>query len=88
MLVIEVDGVGMPPTLTLEGHYGLIGMRERALMIGANLSIEIFCRELALALRRITGKNIVIRPQDLPAPIENEPELLATTLASSVEAAR
>ncbi|MBN1666912.1 MAG: hypothetical protein JW862_07475 [Anaerolineales bacterium] len=50
-------------------------------------TIEIFCRELALALRRITGKNIVIRPQDLPAPIENEPEQLADPLASSVEAA-
>ena len=29
--------------------------------------IEAFCRELALALRRITGKNIEIRPDELAA---------------------
>ena len=48
-------------------------------------TIEIFCRELALALRRITGKNIVIRPEDLPAPVENEPDQAEETPLSGVE---
>jgi len=48
-------------------------------------TIEIFCRELALALRRITGKNIVIRPEDLPAPVENEPDQAEETTPSSIE---
>jgi len=34
-------------------------------------TIDIFCRELALALRRITGKNIEIRPELLPKLEEN-----------------
>jgi hypothetical protein len=45
-------------------------------------TIEVFCRELALALRRITGKNIEIRPDMLPKlledpadpTVENDPE--------------
>lgn len=35
-------------------------------------TIDIFCRELALALRRITGKNIEIRPELLPKIDENQ----------------
>jgi hypothetical protein len=35
-------------------------------------TIEIFCRELALALRKITGKNIKIRPELLPKIDENQ----------------
>ncbi len=36
-------------------------------------TIEVFCRELALALRRITGKNIEIRPDMLPSMVEDRP---------------
>jgi signal transduction histidine kinase len=34
------DGVGFDPTREPEGHYGLIGMRERASKIGAVLKVE------------------------------------------------
>jgi len=51
-------------------------------------TIETFCRELALALRRITGKNIVIRPEDLPAPVENEPGQAEEILLSGIETAQ
>jgi hypothetical protein len=38
-------------------------------------AIEAFCRELALALRRITGRVVEIKPGDLPVPLkESEPE--------------
>ena len=38
-------------------------------------AIEAFCRELALALRRITGQVVEIKPGDLPVPLkESEPE--------------
>jgi len=39
VMTIDDDGLGMPPALAPEGHYGLIGMHERALMIGANLHV-------------------------------------------------
>jgi len=39
LLIVEDDGLGMPPTSSQEDHYGLIGMRERAIMIGANLHV-------------------------------------------------
>jgi hypothetical protein len=35
-------------------------------------TIETFCRELALALRRITGKTIEIKPDLLAAPVEDD----------------
>ncbi|QFR00062.1 two-component sensor histidine kinase [Streptomyces phaeolivaceus] len=46
-LTIKDDGVGLPPTLTLEsleeaqrsGHFGLLGMRERAARTGARLHL-------------------------------------------------
>ncbi|HEX5671292.1 MAG TPA: ATP-binding protein, partial [Acidimicrobiia bacterium] len=34
------DGRGFDPTSVPNGHYGLVGMRERADRIGARLSIE------------------------------------------------
>lgn len=38
-------------------------------------TIEAFCRELALALRRITGRDVKIKPGELPVPLrEIEPE--------------
>ena len=42
MLVIEDDGVGVEPSETDQGGagMGLIGMRERAALIGATLLIE------------------------------------------------
>jgi signal transduction histidine kinase len=40
VLAIEDDGVGMPKTRASEGQYGLIGMRERAIMIGADLHTQ------------------------------------------------
>ncbi len=36
-------------------------------------TIEAFCRELALALRRITGRTVVIPPANLPKVVE-EPD--------------
>ena len=37
--------------------------------------IEAFCRELALALRRITGREVKIKPGELPVPLnEIKPE--------------
>ena len=40
-LVVEDDGVGMEPDQVVpEGHYGLVGMEERARMIGGELTIE------------------------------------------------
>jgi len=38
-LVVEDDGLGMPSTYAQGEHHGLIGMRERAIMIGANLCV-------------------------------------------------
>jgi hypothetical protein len=50
--------------------------------------IETFCHELALALRRITGKNIVICPQDLPRPIESEQAQLVGSINPGRESTR
>ena len=40
---VEDDGIGMPEPeggATWDLHYGLVGMKERALMIGANLNLK------------------------------------------------
>jgi signal transduction histidine kinase len=40
-LIVRDDGCGFDPQISgEERHYGLLGMRERAEMIGGNLSIE------------------------------------------------
>ncbi|HEY2146075.1 MAG TPA: sensor histidine kinase, partial [Steroidobacteraceae bacterium] len=39
-LKIEDDGVGFDPAASHPGHFGLIGLREQALLIGAELEIE------------------------------------------------
>lgn len=44
-LTIKDDGVGLPPTLTLEeaqrsGHFGLLGMAERAARTAATLDVH------------------------------------------------
>ena len=40
MIVIEDDGVGFTYEKNgREGHFGFVGMKERALMIGADLQI-------------------------------------------------
>lgn len=41
-LTLEVrdDGAGFDPGAAVDGHYGLIGMQERATMIGGDLAIE------------------------------------------------
>ena len=39
-LCIEDDGVGFDPAATRPGHFGLVGLKEQAQMIGADLSIE------------------------------------------------
>ena len=39
-LTIEDDGVGYDPDAAHPGHYGLLGLREQAQLIGANLSIQ------------------------------------------------
>jgi signal transduction histidine kinase len=40
LLCIEDDGVGFDPGLSRPGHFGLVGLKEQAQMIGADLSIE------------------------------------------------
>jgi len=39
-LVVSDDGKGFDPSLQPKGHFGLVGMRERAAEIGAELTIE------------------------------------------------
>lgn len=39
VLAIEDDGSGMLPVFASDDHYGLVGMRERAIMIGADLRV-------------------------------------------------
>ena len=39
-LSIEDDGVGFDTAASLPGHYGLVGLREQAQLIGAKLSIQ------------------------------------------------
>jgi NarL family two-component system sensor histidine kinase YdfH len=40
-LVIRDDGIGFDPGIVIgTGHYGLLGMRERARLVGGNLEIE------------------------------------------------
>lgn len=39
-LSIEDDGVGFDPGASHPGHYGLVGLREQARLIGAELSIQ------------------------------------------------
>ncbi len=39
-LCIEDDGVGFDPQLPRPGHFGLVGLREQAQMIGADLDIH------------------------------------------------
>ena len=55
-LQIEDDGVGFDPALDKPGHYGLLGLREQAALIGATLQIDSapaggtrLCVELPLA---------------------------------------
>ena len=39
VLTIEDDGLGILPDFSIEDHYGLVGMRERAIMIDAVLRV-------------------------------------------------
>jgi signal transduction histidine kinase len=40
VLRIEDNGIGFDPEVTEAGHYGIVGLREQAEMIGADLKIE------------------------------------------------
>ena len=40
LLHIEDDGIGFDPATLRPGHFGLVGLKEQAQMIGAELSIE------------------------------------------------
>jgi signal transduction histidine kinase len=40
VLAIEDNGSGMLPGYPVEDHFGLVGMRERAAMIGAKLEVQ------------------------------------------------
>jgi signal transduction histidine kinase len=37
--LIEDDGVGFDPAASRPGHFGLVGLREQAQLIGADFSI-------------------------------------------------
>ena len=39
-LCIEDDGVGFDPQISRPGHFGLVGLKEQAQMIGADLAIK------------------------------------------------
>jgi signal transduction histidine kinase len=39
-LVVSDDGAGFDPSVQPKGHFGLIGMRERAAEVGATLAID------------------------------------------------
>jgi signal transduction histidine kinase len=39
-LSIEDDGVGFDPEIPRQGHYGIVGLREQAQLIGAQLRID------------------------------------------------
>ena len=39
-LSIEDDGIGFDPTIEQAGHYGLIGIRERARLVGGRLEVH------------------------------------------------
>jgi signal transduction histidine kinase len=39
VLLIEDDGVGFDPAAARPGHFGLVGLREQAQLIGADLAI-------------------------------------------------
>lgn len=40
LLIVRDDGVGFDPALPRPGHYGLLGIREQAELIGAELSVH------------------------------------------------
>ena len=64
-LSIEDDGVGFDPGALRPGHYGLVGLREQAQLIGAELSIQSAPHKgttLRLALRMFPA----IGPRYLP----------------------
>ena len=53
-LTIEDDGVGFDPDQSRPGHFGLVGLREQAQLIGAQLDIKSspdMGTRLSLALR-------------------------------------
>jgi signal transduction histidine kinase len=39
-LVIEDNGVGFDPSAEVSGHYGIVGLREQAELIGAALQLD------------------------------------------------
>ena len=39
-LIIQDDGIGFDPSKETSGHFGLVGMRERAELVGGTLKIE------------------------------------------------
>jgi len=40
ILVIEDDGSGFDPSLIAQGHFGLLGLRERAKLMGGSLELK------------------------------------------------
>jgi signal transduction histidine kinase len=53
-LLIEDDGVGFDPAVARPGHFGLVGLREQAQLIGAEIAI-------ASAPERGTSVRIALR---------------------------
>lgn len=59
-LVVEDDGIGFQPKAALDGHFGLVGMRERARMLGGSLRVDTSAgrgTRLALELPAALGKS-------------------------------
>lgn len=50
-----------------------------------NEIIEAFKRELALALRRITGRKIDLFPEELPTEVKEEGKSVATNASTDVD---
>ena len=42
--MIEDDGIGFDPTAVRDGALGLVGMRERVLLLGGRFEVEVDAR--------------------------------------------
>jgi signal transduction histidine kinase len=64
-LTIEDDGVGFDPHADHTGHFGMVGMREQAQLIGGEMSFR-SAPEEGTALRLVFG----VGPEILRGPLD------------------